>query len=67
MEAIELTQVEKFSLFVTINSRIEQLKEYIEVRTGLIEFGCADPDDKHRDGAELEVKVLKGILEKIGY
>lgn len=67
METIELTKDEEFALFGAIEARIKQIEGYIETRMNLIECGCADPDDTFLQAAEIEVKMLKGISEKMGF
>lgn len=67
VEKIELTRDEEFALFGAIEARIKQLEGYIETRIKLIEFGSANPDDTFIEAAEIEIKMLNGISEKMGF
>ena len=67
METIELTKDEEFALFGAIESRIKQIEGYIETRMHLIECGKADPNDTFIEAGEIEIKMLKGIQEKMGF
>lgn len=67
METIELTKDEEFALFGAIEARIKQIEGYIETRMRLIECGKADPNDTFIEAAEIEIKVLNGISEKMGF
>lgn len=67
VEKIELTQDEEFALFGAIEARIKQIEGYIETRMNLIECGAADPNDTFIEAAEIEIKTLHGISEKMGF
>ena len=67
METIELTKDEEFALFGAIEARIKQIEGYINNRKNLIACGCADPNDTFIEAGEIEIKMLKGILEKMGF
>lgn len=67
METLELTRDEEFALFGAIEARIRQLEGYIETRMDLIECGKADPEDTFMKAAEIEIEVLNGISEKMGF
>lgn len=57
MEAIELTKDEEFALFGAIEARIKQLKIYAE----------STKDETMIQAAEVDIKTLKGIQEKLGF
>lgn len=67
METIEFTTDEEISLWRAIEARIKQIEAYIDTRKNLIKCGCADPNDTFVTAGENEIKMLKGILEKMGF
>ena len=54
---MKLSPQEEFALFGAIESRIRQLEHYAE----------DGKDDTLREAAEIDIKLLNAILEKMGF